>query len=94
MTVSPPVFPGSPIGPAPPVEPVATLPPVAPVNPVEPVEPVSPLAPVAPVGPSGPGTGTVTTAGVTVLGFSQALKASAARTAEKMIEYFIGISFG
>jgi hypothetical protein len=60
-----------------------------------PVEPGWPLAPVAPVGPAGPGTGTVTTAGVTTVGFlSQALSAIAANIAAKMIEYFMGISPG
>jgi hypothetical protein len=88
-TVSPPVLPCSPVAPVPPVDPVAPVAPADPVNPVDPVDPVKPPAPVAPVGPAGPGTGTVTTVGVTTVGFSHALVASATSTAAKMIEYFI-----
>jgi len=93
-TVSPPVFPGSPVAPVAPVDPVAPVPPVDPVSPGDPVDPVKPLAPVAPVGPAGPGTGTVTTVGVTTVGFSHALNASATSTAENIIEYFMGIPLG
>jgi len=51
-----------------------------------------PVDPVAPVGPAGPGTGAVTTAaGVTTVGLSHALKASAISTAENAIEYFMRI---
>jgi hypothetical protein len=92
ITVSPPVLPVSPVAPVPPVDPVDPVAPVAPVdpvNPVDPADPVNPPAPVAPVGPAGPGTGTVTTVGVTTVGFSHALVASATSTAAKMIEYFI-----
>src|SRR5450759_4711969 len=54
----------------------------------------SPVDPVAPVGPAGPGTGTVTTAaGVTTVGLSHALNASAISTAENTIEYFMRIPF-
>jgi hypothetical protein len=73
---------------------LAPLSPVAPVAPLVPVCPVIPVEPVAPVGPTGPGTGTVTTAGVTTVGLSQALIASAENTAAKMIEYFMKISPG
>src|ERR1017187_8690343 len=53
-----------------------------------------PVDPVAPVGPAGPGTGTVTTAaGVTTVGLSHALNASAISTAENTIEYFMRIPF-
>src|SRR5450759_5221399 len=49
-------------------------------------------SPVAPVGPAGPGTGTVTTAaGVTTVGLSHALNASAISAAENTIEYFMRI---
>src|SRR5665811_1731022 len=54
----------------------------------------SPVDPVAPVGPAGPGTGTVTTAaGVTTVGLSHALNASAITTVENTIEYFMRIPF-
>jgi hypothetical protein len=76
------------------VLPVFPVFPVDPVAPVVPVAPVSPVEPVAPVGPAGPGTGTaITVAGVTTVGLSHALKASAISTAENTIEYFIRITF-
>jgi hypothetical protein len=59
---------------------------------VAPVDPVDPVEPVAPVGPAGPGTVT-TVAGVTTVGRSHALKASAISTAENTIEYFMRIPF-
>ena len=53
-----------------------------------------PVDPEATVGPAGPGTGTVTTAaGVTTVGLSHALSASAIITAENTIEYFMRIPF-
>jgi len=77
------------------VDPVAPVPPADPVDPVEPVEPVEPaepVDPVAPVAPAGPGTAT-TAAGVTTVGLSHALNASAITTAENTIEYFMRIPF-
>jgi hypothetical protein len=68
-----------------PVAPVLPVDPVAPVSPVDPVDPIDPVDPVAPVGPADPGTGTVTTAGgVTTVGLSHALNASAISTAETL----------
>jgi hypothetical protein len=76
------------------VDPVAPVPPADPVEPVEPVEPVDPVAPVAPAGPGTAGPGTATTAaGVTTVGLSHALNASAITTAENTIEYFMRIPF-
>jgi hypothetical protein len=69
---------------------------VKPVAPVDPVDPVDPVAPVGPAGPgtAGPGTGTATTAaGVTTVGLSHALNASATNTAENTIENFMRIPF-
>ena len=55
---------------------------------------VDPLDPAAPVGPAGAGTGTVTTAGgLTTVGLSHALNASAISTAENTVEYFMRIPF-
>ncbi|WP_220635053.1 hypothetical protein [Georgfuchsia toluolica] len=61
---------------------------------MSPVDPVDPIDPVVPDGPAGPWAGTVmTVAGVTVVGLSQALNASAASIAENTIEYFMKIPF-
>jgi hypothetical protein len=94
-TVSPPVLPRAPVAPVSPVDPVAPVSPVdpvAPVPPADPVVPVDPVDPVAPVAPAGPGTAT-TAAGVTTVGLSHALNASAITTAENTIEYFMRIPF-
>jgi hypothetical protein len=89
-----PVFPVDPVAPVFPVDPVEPVSPADPVAPVLPVDPVDPVDPVAPVGPAGPGTGTVTTAGgVTTVGLSHALNASAISAAENTIEYFMRIPF-
>ena len=53
---------------------------------------VDPLAPAAPVGPAGAGTGTVTAAGgLTRVGLSHALNASAISAAANTVEYFMRI---
>src|SRR5476651_10183 len=97
-TVSPPVLPRAPVAPVSPVDPVAPVSPVDPVAPVppadpaDPVNPVDPVDPEAPVAPAGPGTAT-TAAGVTTVGLSHALNASAISTAENTIEYFMRIPF-
>src|SRR5688572_9530662 len=82
ITVLVPDLPRSPVAP---VSPVAPGVPVLPVAPEPPVEPVAPSAPGAPGAPAGPGVATT----VVEDGLSQALKASATRTAENIIEYFM-----
>ena len=93
-TVSPPVFPRSPVAPVFPVLPVAPVSPVDPGAPVMPVDPVFPVNPGAPVGPAGPGVVTVTAGvGVTGAGLLHAPSASAISTDENAIEYFMWNSF-
>jgi hypothetical protein len=62
------------------------------VPPDAPVDPVDPVEPVAPVAPAGPGTA-ITAAGVTTVGLSHALNATAVSTAENTIAYFMRIPF-
>src|SRR5450756_1256082 len=83
----PPVLPCSPLAPSAPVEPVE------PVEPVAPVSPFSAGAPVAPCGPAGPGTATTAAGaeGVTTVGRSHALNASADSAATTTIKYLMMI---
>jgi hypothetical protein len=62
------------------------------VPPDAPVDPVDPVEPVAPVAPAGPGTA-ITVAGVTTVGLSHALNATAVSTAENTNAYFMRIPF-